>query len=78
VNVLAASSTLTANARPVEATSEGWRVGKRISHDFRNGGSFFMPGNDSLCVHTHSAAARRETENMAGFNAPPCTLYDSL
>jgi len=35
-------------------------VERRISHDSRNGGSFFLPGNDNLCVHMHSAAARRE------------------
>jgi len=33
------------------------------------GGSFFLPGNDSLCVHVHSVAARREGENM-GWGSP--------
>jgi len=33
------------------------------------GGSFFLPGNDSLCIHMHSAAARREGENM-GWGSP--------
>ena len=43
------------------------RVGRRISHDFRNGeDSFFLPGNDSSCVHTHSAAARRERVRIGG------------
>ena len=29
-------------------------------------GSFFLPGNDSSCVHTHSAAAGREGEMWGG------------
>jgi len=36
------------------------------------GGAFFLPGNDSLCIQTYSAAARREgekSENMrVGFS----------
>ena len=34
-------------------------VGRRISHDFRNGGSFFLPGNDSLYVHTYNGESER-------------------
>jgi len=49
-----------------------WRlpegVGRRISHNFRNGASFFLPGNDSVCIHNFTCIPLQqgETERIWG------------
>jgi len=58
----------TRNTAPVVSTS-GEGLGDGSSTISEKGGLLFLPGNDSLCVHTHSAAARRGRE-YGGWASP--------